>query len=300
MELKWLEDFLSLSQHYSFSRAANDRHITQSALSRRIKQLEDWVGMPLIDRSTNPIRLTAAGQSFLPRAQDAVELLYGVRSSLAERYAPMWEILSFATLNTLSLTFFPAWMAELEASGDSFRARFADPHSSFLGNISTLVNGDCDFFLTYAHHAVPQMDDLKGFPFLALGVERVIPVSACGPAGSPLHSLKDRSRPTDYLSYRGNSFFSSALPWLFDRHKFQLNTVYENGMSVALKAMTVSGHGVAWIPEGLVADELKRGVLVRAGDMDADLVVDIRVYRTPQFRNRHAERFWRRASQLAA
>ncbi|MDA4630244.1 LysR substrate-binding domain-containing protein, partial [Escherichia coli] len=83
------------------------------------------------------------------------------------------------------------------------------------------------------------------------------------------------------------------------RHKFQLNTVFENGMSVALKAMTVSGHGVAWIPEGLVADELKRGVLVRAGDMDADLVVDIRVYRTPQFRNRHAERFWRRASQLA-
>eukprot|EP01133_Synstelium_polycarpum_P030145 gene30145-37224_t len=128
MELKWLEDFLSLSQHYSFSRAANDRHITQSALSRRIKQLEDWVGMPLIDRSTNPIRLTAAGQ---------------------KRYAPMWEILSFATLNTLSLTFFPAWMAELETSGDSFRARFADPHSSFLGNISTLVNGDCDFFLTY-------------------------------------------------------------------------------------------------------------------------------------------------------
>lgn len=56
-------------------------------------------------------------------------------------------------------------MAQIEASGASFRARFADPHSSFVGNISTLVSGHCDFFLTYAHPAVPQMDDLGGYPF---------------------------------------------------------------------------------------------------------------------------------------
>ncbi len=115
-----------------------------------------------------------------------------------------------------------------------------------------------------------------------------------------MHSLKEKSLPIDFLSYRGNSFFSLALPWLFEKHGFELNTVYENGMSVALKAMAVSGHGVAWIPESLVDDELKRGVLVRAGETNTDLLIEIRVYRTPQFRNKQAELFWRRASQLVA
>lgn len=299
MELKWLEDFLSLSEHLNFSRAANDRHVTQSALSRRIKQLEAWVGVPLIDRTTYPVSLTAAGQNFLPRAQDAVELLIGTRDTLCERHTPNWEVLSFATLNTLSLTFFPAWMAEIEASGEMFRTRFASPHASFLGNMSTLLNEDCDFLLTYAHGAVTGMEDLEGFPFLPLGRERVIPVSACQPDGTAAHTLEGGSRPTDYLSYRGNSFFASVLAALFEKTRFRLNTVYENGMSVALKAMAVSGHGVAWIPESLMLDELERGILVRAGHERFDLNVEIRAYRTTRFRNRHAERFWRRASHLA-
>lgn len=75
MELKWLEDFLSLARFMNFTQAATDRNITQSALSRRIRQLEQWVGVPLIDRTTYPVRLTSAGTSFLPKARKSVDLL---------------------------------------------------------------------------------------------------------------------------------------------------------------------------------------------------------------------------------
>ena len=61
MEAKWLEDFLSVARTGSFSLSAAERHITQSAFSRRIKSLEQWVGVALIDRSSYPTRLTAAG-----------------------------------------------------------------------------------------------------------------------------------------------------------------------------------------------------------------------------------------------
>jgi len=117
MELKWLEDFVSLAEHRSYSRAAGDRNITQSALSKRIKQLEDWIGLPLIDRSSNPIGLTKAGECFLPRAHDALEMLLTARKTVSDGYSASWEIISFATLNTLSLTFFPHWMAQIEAAG---------------------------------------------------------------------------------------------------------------------------------------------------------------------------------------
>jgi DNA-binding transcriptional LysR family regulator len=61
VETKWLEDFVSLSETRSFSRSAQLRHVTQPAFSRRIQALEAWAGVDLVDRSTYPTRLTAAG-----------------------------------------------------------------------------------------------------------------------------------------------------------------------------------------------------------------------------------------------
>ena len=52
MEARWLEDFLSVARTGSFSLSAAERHITQSAISRRIKALEQWVWVALIDRSS--------------------------------------------------------------------------------------------------------------------------------------------------------------------------------------------------------------------------------------------------------
>src|SRR3546814_7081942 len=52
MELKWLEDFVSLANTGNFSRSAEERNVTQPAFSRRIKALELWLGAPLVDRST--------------------------------------------------------------------------------------------------------------------------------------------------------------------------------------------------------------------------------------------------------
>src|ERR1700730_18040294 len=61
METKWLEDFLCLAETRNFARAASDRHITQSAFSRRIMALEEWLGVNLVDRSLHPATLTSAG-----------------------------------------------------------------------------------------------------------------------------------------------------------------------------------------------------------------------------------------------
>jgi DNA-binding transcriptional LysR family regulator len=51
MNLIWLEDFLALAATGNFSRAAEDRHSSQPAFSRRIRALEEWVGVDLFDRN---------------------------------------------------------------------------------------------------------------------------------------------------------------------------------------------------------------------------------------------------------
>ncbi|MBN7804475.1 LysR family transcriptional regulator [Agrobacterium rosae] len=299
MELKWLEDFLSLARFMNFTQAAHDRNITQSALSRRIRQLEQWVGIPLIDRTTYPVTLTPAGSGFLPKARKSVDMLSALREETLEHQNSKDEVLSFATMSTLVLTFFPIWMERIEANGGSFRTRFAEAYSSFSDNVSTLFRSECDFLLTYAHECVPAIRELSENTYLTLGAERVIAVSAPGEDGTPMHEVRADGQPVNYLSYRDSSFFAQALPKaIFERVPVRLNTVYENAMSAALKAMAVSGHGVAWIPESLAVNEMKSGQLVRAAGPDFDIEVEIRLYRSHRIRCKQADRFWKQAAEV--
>ena len=52
MDLNWLEDFVCFARTQNFTRAAQERNITQSAFSRRIQSLELWLGTALIDRKS--------------------------------------------------------------------------------------------------------------------------------------------------------------------------------------------------------------------------------------------------------
>ncbi len=70
MEFAWLEDFLALVDSGNFSRAAELRHVTQPAFSRRIRALEDWVGADLFERDSHPVTLTEAGHRFRPVVEE--------------------------------------------------------------------------------------------------------------------------------------------------------------------------------------------------------------------------------------
>ena len=82
MDTKWLEDFVSLAETRSFSRSAQLRHVTQPAFSRRIQSLEAWAGVPLVDRSCYPTKLTAAGNAFYPQALAILQSLHNSRAQL--------------------------------------------------------------------------------------------------------------------------------------------------------------------------------------------------------------------------
>ena len=79
---KWLEDFIALARERSFSRAAEQRHVTQPQFSRRIRALELWVGADLINRAGMPLSLTAAGEALLPVASRAVASLSDARERI--------------------------------------------------------------------------------------------------------------------------------------------------------------------------------------------------------------------------
>ena len=70
MELRHLRYFAAVAAHGSFSRAANNLHLTQPALSRQVKDLEHELGVPLFLRGKNAVTLTEAGEIFYEEARD--------------------------------------------------------------------------------------------------------------------------------------------------------------------------------------------------------------------------------------
>ena len=73
--LQWLRVFESSARHLSFTRAADELNITQSAVSQQIKLLENFTGEPLFIRGARSLQLTNAGSSYLPDIQSALQIL---------------------------------------------------------------------------------------------------------------------------------------------------------------------------------------------------------------------------------
>ena len=67
--LKEIDVFVKVIELGSFKEAARELHLTQSALTQRLKKLEEALGVRLIDRTTRSVAPTAVGRSFLPAAK---------------------------------------------------------------------------------------------------------------------------------------------------------------------------------------------------------------------------------------
>lgn len=86
MDIKCVEDFLSLAVTRNFSRSADHRNVTQPTFSRRIRALEAWVGSELVDRSTCPPTLTDAGKFFNETGSKAIRILNDARAQLMAQH----------------------------------------------------------------------------------------------------------------------------------------------------------------------------------------------------------------------
>lgn len=293
MEIKWLEDFVSLAKTRSFSRSAELRHVTQPAFSRRIQALEAWLGSELIDRSSYPTNLTPAGEVFYEQALTLLAQAQEARALLREQRSADASVIDFAVPHTLSLTFFPRWLETLEQRVGKLRCRLRalNVHDAAM----SLTDGGCDLLMCYYHPRQPLQLDAARYDKLILGAESFDPYSATNAQGKPLYRLPGTSAaPVPYLAYTPNAYLGRMTDLLLADAAAapHLDKCYETDMAEALKSMALAGHGVAFLPHSAVTDEVKQGQLVRldgatriapkertANAGDLHLEMEIRLYR---------------------
>jgi LysR family transcriptional regulator, cyn operon transcriptional activator len=82
MLLRHIRYFLAVAEHKNFTRAAEALHVSQPTLSQQIRQLEDTLRAPLLDRSGRTIALTDAGVAYLGYARRALQDLEAGRRAI--------------------------------------------------------------------------------------------------------------------------------------------------------------------------------------------------------------------------
>jgi DNA-binding transcriptional LysR family regulator len=302
MDLVWLEDFLAIAEEGGFSRAAERRHVTQPALSRRIRSLEEWLGTALFERSTHTVTLTAAGESFRPVAEDVLRRVSVGREEALEVARLKAETITFAATHSLSQTFFPEWIR----SSDTARAGSAVQlvASNFAGCEKLLLDAQAHFLLAHYDPSLVSRLDIDRFQRIDLATDTLVPISA--PAGRPgrggRRSSKTQPRyalpgasgaPLPYLAYHPGSgvgrlvtsFLAAKDPAAFLVPSFAAPVML-------LVDMAREGRGVTWAPMALVKADLDSGRLLRAGSDEWDIPISVSLFRARARMTRAAENFW--------
>lgn len=115
MDTQALKAFLAVAESQSFSLAAERLHLTQSAISKRIQQLEMSLDTSLFDRHNRTISLTEAGEALLPRARDILHLISDTELQLHSIGGKVSGQLSLATSHHIGLHRLPPLLRQFTA-----------------------------------------------------------------------------------------------------------------------------------------------------------------------------------------
>jgi len=301
MDIYLFRDLSRLRQTGNFSQAAELSNLSQSAFSRRIKALEAWVGVVLVDRTRQPVRLTSAGLQMLEAGQQALDRVEQERSQLLEAQSlPDKYVVTFGAQHSIGWRFYPAWLQAFEETYGPILSRLrADDLPNCLRD---LKSGDVDFVIAYESRDVryPEMagGHLAGAgarsASVVIGRDRLIPVCKPNPDGSPLFDFENTNIQMPFLRFGDEAPIGRHLESLFRAESLpqRLRIVYENAMAGALRIRARDGHGVAWLPQSLVAPDLQAGILVRTGKPDWSVRLEIRLFRNKAFSNRLTRSIW--------
>ena len=296
MNLTWLDDFLALAATGNFSRAADERHMTQPAFSRRIRALEEWLGTELFDRSSQPARLTEAGQwlrKTAPEMLAQVARLPGEARAVAQANATSLRI---AATHALSFSFLPGWLRGLEARTTVGAIRLL---SDVMTQCEALLQQSLvQFVLAHTHAQVPGTLHAAGFASVQIGRDVLLPVSAPDARGQAQHRLGGaRNQAVQVLGYSPESGLAVILQEVCGAglEKLPVQMGFTAQLASVLRTLALDGRGMAWLPESLVREDLADGRLVAAATEDWQVELEVRLFRDKATLGPAAETFWQAA-----
>lgn len=181
--LRQMRALVALSKTGNFTLAAQSMHVTQSALSGLIKELEQTLGVRVVDRSTRRISLTEVGRELYPLFSQMIDDLDRALANIADHAQLKKGIVRVAAPQLMACTFLPAVIAAWKQRYPEVRISLADsPVESVTARV---LSGESDLGIGPERGVAPQLESRE---LMDMSFEAVVPpghpLLARGPARS--------------------------------------------------------------------------------------------------------------------
>ena len=250
-----LRAFEAAGRHLSFTKAADELHVTQAAISHQVKSLEEYLGLKLFRRLNRTLLLTDAGQFYLPPLTGAFERIARATHRLRQHLGR-----SRLTVSVLP-SFAAGWLVPRLGR---FRQRCPDVDLSIdpTHSLTDFRRDDVDLEIRYGRGSYPGLraDRLMREEFFPVCSPRLLegPAPLRDPADLTHHTLLHDDMTVDWRT------------WLLAAGVEGVDA--ERGITVTDSSMllraAIAGQGVALARSVLAADEIASGRLVRPFDVD--------------------------------
>jgi DNA-binding transcriptional LysR family regulator len=271
--LRQLKIFEAVARHLSFSRAAEELHLTQPAVSMQVQALEDQAGLPLTEQAGKKIRLTAAGAEVARQAQRIAEQLREAGEALAALKGVEAGRLKIGVVSTAKY-FAPSLLAE-------FRRRHPGVELHLTVNNRSII----------VRHLAENSIDLAIMGTPPTEFDTVAKIFADHPLvfiAAPNHPLAGKRRidpqrlaEETLLIREPGSGTRTALERYLEEHHVVGGTTMELGSNETIKQAVMAGLGISFLSEHTMGLERSVGRLVRLNVVGTPLKRQWRlVYRT--------------------
>ena len=242
IDILGVQAFIAVSDEGGFHRAARTLHITQTALSRRLQNLETYLGVRLVERTTRSVSLTPIGQNFLPQARRLLADLGAALTEIRETGRSLRGDVTIACVPTAGVHYLPRIVQRYAVLHPENRIRILDHASSDVA--AAVLRREAEFGINLQGPEDPQ------FTSVALLRDRFVLVCRDD------HPLAARRR----LSWKQISKHALVLagaeggnrPLLdlaLERQRIKLRSYYEVQRSSTAVGMVAEGVGATVVPE---------------------------------------------------
>lgn len=240
LSLQLLDQFVVLARTKNFTRAAEELHLSQSALSRAIQKLEDQLGQPLFERKPREVVLTELGELLLQRAKHILQLMEDTFSELSE--AGRRGRIRLGAIPTIAPYFLPSLLS-------SFAKKYPD--------IAVLVQEDTtENLIKRCHHGEIDLAILalplvaKNLEVEALFEEELLLVV---PVGHPLAASKtlpiDAVEGFPFVMLNEAHCLTDNIATFCRRKAVQPVTVERTSQLATVQELVSLNHGVSIVPD---------------------------------------------------
>jgi DNA-binding transcriptional LysR family regulator len=261
MRLDWLEDIVAVAETGSFSEAAERRRLTQSAFSRRIAGIEDYLGVELFDRTRKPVQLRPTTEDQRERILQLVSELRQLADDLRQGDRRTSNRIVIASQHALTTSLTPSILKGIQTRGENtyVRLRSANLDECF----ALLLSRQADIALVYRVPGEDQPISGTYIETITICADLLIPVFS----GRSIVDLDARLATGElpFIAYPREVFLGQTMErWVLPRLRSLTRPVAaaETALTLAALEMAAVAVAVAWVPASLAQARILTGELV--------------------------------------